>query len=122
MSFISIAKKRYCVRDYQDTPVEKEKILQVLEAARVAPSAVNYQPYRFIVITDESTKGMVADDLFIRRGILKEAIVDSNLEEELQRISPGQISSPDALKAVQNNLRSLPVKCIVPGHGPCLKV
>jgi len=61
MSFIDIAKKRYSVRDYKDTPVEKEKILQVLEAGRIAPSAVNYQPWHFIVITDDSVKSKVAE-------------------------------------------------------------
>mgnify|MGYP001301031492 CR=1 FL=1 len=61
MSFVDIAKKRYAVRNYQDRPVEKEKILQVLEAARLAPSAVNYQPLHFIVITDENVKKEIAE-------------------------------------------------------------
>jgi len=61
MSFIDLAKKRYSVRDFKDIPVEREKILQVLEAGRVAPSAVNYQPWHFIVVTDEKVKNMVAE-------------------------------------------------------------
>ncbi|HHW48744.1 MAG TPA: nitroreductase [Clostridiaceae bacterium] len=61
MSFLEIARKRYSVRDFKDIPVEKEKILQVLEAARIAPSAVNYQPWHFIVITDETMKNKVAE-------------------------------------------------------------
>jgi nitroreductase len=52
MSFLDLAKKRYSVRKYRDLPVEKEKLRQVLEAGRVAPSAANYQPLIFIVIQD----------------------------------------------------------------------
>ena len=61
MSFVELAKKRYSVRDYKDMPVEKEKIYEVLEAGRMAPSAVNYQPLHFIVITDETVKGRVSE-------------------------------------------------------------
>jgi nitroreductase len=56
-----LVKKRYSVRSYLDKEVEKEKILQVLEAGRIAPSAVNYQPVHFIVITDKDMKQKVAE-------------------------------------------------------------
>jgi len=61
MSFLELAKKRYSVRSYLDRPVEKEKLLQVLEAARIAPSAVNKQPWNFIVVTNENTKNKIAE-------------------------------------------------------------
>jgi nitroreductase len=41
--------------------VEKEKILQVLEAARNAPSAVNLQPWHFIVVSDENLKSKIIE-------------------------------------------------------------
>ena len=41
--------------------MEKEKLLQVLEAARIAPSAVNKQPWNFIVVTNENTKNKIAE-------------------------------------------------------------
>ena len=59
MSFIDLAKKRYSVRGYEEREVEKEKLLQLLEAGRIAPSAVNYQPLHFIVITDENERQKV---------------------------------------------------------------
>ncbi|MDK2820730.1 MAG: hypothetical protein PWP31_695 [Clostridia bacterium] len=59
MSFLDLAKKRYSVRSYQDKPVEKEKLLQVLEAARIAPSAVNFQPWQFVVVQDEELKNKI---------------------------------------------------------------
>ncbi|MHB8127407.1 MAG: nitroreductase family protein [Mobilitalea sp.] len=61
MSLLDIATKRYSVRSYMDKEVEREKILQVLEAGRVAPSAVNFQPLHFIVITDNNMKLKVVE-------------------------------------------------------------
>ena len=52
MNFIELATKRSSVRDFEPRPVEKEKLLYVLEAARIAPSAVNFQPWQFIIVTD----------------------------------------------------------------------
>ena len=54
MEFLELARQRYSVRAYKSTPVEAEKLQEVLEAARVAPTACNLQPFRLIVI---HTKG-----------------------------------------------------------------
>lgn len=43
---------RVSVRRYQDRPVEKEKITEILRAAMQAPSAANQQPWEFFVVTD----------------------------------------------------------------------
>jgi len=45
-----LIKQRYSVRAYKPDPVEDEKLQQVLEAVRWAPSAANRQPYQLIVI------------------------------------------------------------------------
>ncbi len=50
MEFGELIRKRYSVRNYQQKAVEDEKLNQVLEAARLAPSAANKQPFRLIVI------------------------------------------------------------------------
>ena len=52
MNFLELAKSRYSVRNFLNKPVDKEKLMYVLEAARIAPSAVNFQPWQFIVITE----------------------------------------------------------------------
>jgi len=52
MSFLEMAKRRYSVRDFESKKVEKEKILKILEAGRVAPTGANFQPYRLIVADD----------------------------------------------------------------------
>ncbi len=53
MDFHSLIKKRYSVRAYRSDPVEKEKLEQVLEAARLAPTASNRQPFRIVVVRTE---------------------------------------------------------------------
>ncbi|HHY37301.1 MAG TPA: nitroreductase [Firmicutes bacterium] len=50
MDFLSLAAKRRSVRSYSAKPVEEEKLKACLEAARLAPSANNRQPWRLIVV------------------------------------------------------------------------
>ncbi|MDO4650924.1 MAG: nitroreductase family protein [Eubacteriales bacterium] len=50
MSFFELAHERYSVRKFSDRPVEQEKLEHILEAGRVAPTAVNYQPQRILVL------------------------------------------------------------------------
>ncbi|MDD5038307.1 MAG: nitroreductase family protein [Dehalococcoidales bacterium] len=50
MRYLDIVKKRYSVRSYRTDPVEDDKLQQILEAARLAPTAANRQPIQFIVI------------------------------------------------------------------------
>ena len=45
--------KRVSVRQFQDKEVEKDKIEKLLRAAMASPSAMNQQPWRFIVVTDK---------------------------------------------------------------------
>jgi nitroreductase len=49
-------KKRRSVRSYLEKPVEEEKLMRVLEAARLSPSAVNFQPWHFIVVKDKTAR------------------------------------------------------------------
>lgn len=56
MQFSDLLEKRYSVRAYQSKAVENEKVVQILEAARLAPTAANYQPFRLFVISTEKHK------------------------------------------------------------------
>ncbi len=56
MNFSQLVKKRESSRKYIDKPVPRELIDRCLDAARLAPSACNSQPWSFIVIDDEATK------------------------------------------------------------------
>jgi len=61
MSVLEAIRKRYSCRSYQTRPIEQDKLNQVFEAARLAPSAKNMQDWRFVVVTDKETKHKVAE-------------------------------------------------------------
>lgn len=48
-------------RKYSDKPVEKDKLDRIVEAGRMAPSACNAQPWKFIVVTDPELIGKIAE-------------------------------------------------------------
>lgn len=50
MSFFELVKQRYSVRNFSDRPLEEEKLNKILEAGRMAPTAVNEQPQRIFVL------------------------------------------------------------------------
>lgn len=49
--FLTLATERYSVRKFSDAPVDRGKIDRIIEAGRVAPTAVNSQPQRIFVAT-----------------------------------------------------------------------
>lgn len=51
---------RTSIRKFKDQPVEQEKVDIMLKAAMAAPTAVNLQPWHFIVITDKQTIGLLS--------------------------------------------------------------
>ncbi len=59
MDIFQVFRDRRSIRKYKDTPVEQEKIEQVLEAARLAPSWKNMQCWRFLVLTKPELKEAV---------------------------------------------------------------
>ena len=54
MNFIDLAKSRFSCRKFDGKQVEQDKIDIILESARVAPTAVNKQPQRILVIDDKT--------------------------------------------------------------------
>lgn len=64
MAFLDIVKHRRSIRQFLDKAVERDKIMMCLEAARLAPSAVNSQPWKFIVVDDPQLKKKLCDVAF----------------------------------------------------------
>jgi nitroreductase len=58
MDYMELIKKRYSVRAYKSVPVEEFKLDQILEAARIAPTAANRQPFRLVIA---KTEGRVSE-------------------------------------------------------------
>ena len=56
MDVLSAIQGRRSIRKYSSKPVEEEKLLKVLEAARLSPSARNRQEWKFIVVKDFQTR------------------------------------------------------------------
>ena len=50
MEFLELVKKRHSARAYKSIPVEDEKLQEILEAARLAPTGANRQPFQLVVI------------------------------------------------------------------------
>lgn len=52
MEFAELVRKRQSTRKYSDRKVDRPAVLECLEAARLAPSACNSQPWHFVVVDD----------------------------------------------------------------------
>ena len=74
MKFLELAKRRYSVRGYKADPVEADKLQEVLEAARLAPTAGNRQRFELIVIQtagrEEELRRIYDKDWFVQAPLL----------------------------------------------------
>jgi len=61
MNLMQVIRARRSIRNFLDKSVEEEKLLAVLEAGRLAPSAKNMQDWRFIVVRDSATRQRLAE-------------------------------------------------------------
>ena len=59
MNFLELVKNRYSCRAYKSLSVEREKLDYILECVRLAPSAVNKQPWRFHIVSKEEDKALL---------------------------------------------------------------
>lgn len=53
MELMELMRSRYSARGFSEEPVSEEALAQILEAGRIAPSARNFQPWRFLVVQSE---------------------------------------------------------------------
>ncbi len=61
MDIFEVFRDRRSIRKYQDIPVEKDKLEQVLDAARLAPSWKNLQCWHFLVVSEPSRKSALLE-------------------------------------------------------------
>ena len=70
MEFLQLVRQRYSVRAYKPDPVEEEKLQEILEAGRLAPTAANRQAFQIIVIQtkgrEEELKQVYGRDWFVQ--------------------------------------------------------
>ena len=56
MAFKELATRRFSVRKYTNEPVSKEDIEYIMDCVRLAPSACNRQPWKFLLLTSDNAK------------------------------------------------------------------
>jgi nitroreductase len=64
MEFDEVLRNRRSVRDFEDATVEEEKLIKILDAGRLAPSAGGLQDVKFILVRDEGRKMAIARACF----------------------------------------------------------
>ncbi len=64
MKFLELVRKRKSTRKYSNKPIPREVLDKCMEAARLAPSACNSQPWKFIIIKSDPLKNRVVRECF----------------------------------------------------------
>lgn len=108
MDILELLAKRRSIRRYQAKPVEKEKIIRVLEAARLGPSAANMQPCYFVAVTEkgarENLKASYNADWFVQAPVIIVGCV--NPKEAWRRKDGEEYWKVDLAIAMQNLILS----------------
>lgn len=60
MDVFECIKTRRSIRAYKEKPIEEKKLMRIMESARLAPSAHNHQPWKFILVRDKRKKEELA--------------------------------------------------------------
>jgi nitroreductase len=66
MDTFEAVQERHSIRAYLDKPVPREKLEKILEAARLAPSAGNAEPWHFIAVTDAEKRKALSKGLYAK--------------------------------------------------------
>ena len=61
IKLLELINKRQSDRAYLSNPIEGDKLERILEAGRLAPSACNAQPWKFIIVNEQELKNKIAD-------------------------------------------------------------
>ena len=77
MGFLDLVRRRYSVRRYADRSVPREAIDHCMEAARLAPSACNSQPWKFVVVDDADKRKVIAQAAVLKGSGLNRFVVEA---------------------------------------------
>ncbi|MEM3695109.1 MAG: nitroreductase family protein [Candidatus Bathyarchaeia archaeon] len=75
MDVFEAVQRRRSIRAYNSTPVPKDKLMKILEAARLAPSAGNVQPWHFVIVTNYEKRRRIAESGRFARFLAEAPIV-----------------------------------------------
>jgi F420 biosynthesis protein FbiB-like protein len=96
MDLHDFLRSRRSVRRFKPYPVPDSTIRKILTTATYAPSAHNRQPWRFVVLTDESSKARLADAMAIdfRRDLEHDKLSEAEIHKQLEKSRLRITSSP----------------------------
>jgi nitroreductase len=88
-------RKRKSVRSYKDKEVEQEKLMKILEAARLAPSAANKQEWRFVVVRDKEKRKKLSEAARGQKFVAEAPVVIACCAEtDFHEMTCGQLCYP----------------------------
>ena len=93
-TFLAVASKRDW-RSYADRPLPDDVVSRILDAGRLAGSAMNRQPWTFVVVADEERKQRVAETVYAASNVQGAALV-------VAIVTPGGQNPIDVGRAMQN--------------------
>ncbi|MGD8726904.1 MAG: nitroreductase family protein [Gemmatimonadales bacterium] len=106
LSFFEVVRSRRSVRRFQPTPVPDEHVTQILDAARLAPTSGNQQPWKFLVVRDRGLVDAMMDACIDRaldarraRGLTVSAEVTDAVRQSLE----GYFSAPVYIVVLTDN-------------------
>ena len=73
MNFLELAKNRYTTKSYRNEKISEDKIQELKEILRLAPSSINCQPWKFYFIDNQDTKNTLAKVSFMNEERVKQA-------------------------------------------------
>jgi len=100
MSLLNVILSRRSIRKYENKEIPQEILQQILEAGRQAPSAVNRQPFRFVVVKDHEIMKELCDNMITR--FVKYAPVAIAGCADVKSLLTGKWAVVDTTIAMQN--------------------
>ena len=116
MDVFEAISKRYSCRKYQDKPVESETINKILEAARLAPSARNFQDWRFVVVTNPDVKAKLAKACNNEKMVAGAPVIIVACSNNSYRMRCGQMIGPIDVSIA---LEHIALQAVEEGLGTC---
>lgn len=105
MSVFDAIQKRRSVRKFKDTPVPEEHLTKIIDAARMAPTSGNQQPWKFLIIRDRRKLNQ-----------LKEACIQRSIDRFKENKNPSEeelAKRKESTSEYYNNILSAPVYVVV---------
>ena len=125
MDFFQTVSQRRSIRKYTSDPIPDNHLTQMLEAARLAPSAGNYQPWKFVVVRDPTTIQQLAcaarNQNFLKKAAaIIVAFADANVYLPPPPREPGFLMIPPCFEIdVMIAIEHLILAATALGYGSC---